>query len=128
MEQKEILENNKLIAEFMGGIKRDKREEVDPIYIFTNFTFYKADLEPDYMGESYLEHDYNCNYCYLSEMKFNFSWDWLMPVVEKIEIIAHPSGPFRVLETSYNSILLNTRLKDTYCNVVKFIKWYTESE
>lgn len=51
MNDQEIIEGNKLIAEFMG------------------------------MGEKFLPMDYE----HENGVRYHSSWDWLMPVVEKIE-------------------------------------------
>ena len=51
MEQKQIIEGNKIIAEFMGKTRR-----------------YETTIEIFY-----------------DNLKYHSSWDWLMPVVEKIE-------------------------------------------
>lgn len=60
MEKEEVLKGNKLIAEFMG-------KNVNPI-----------DSKPVYE----LEHIYGL--MGLNDLKYNSSWDWLMPVIEKI--------------------------------------------
>ena len=62
MTQEEIFKYNKIIASFMGY----KREFVDHGRYDT--------------GKGYYSHS-------LSELQFNSSWDWLIPVIEKIEEI-----------------------------------------
>lgn len=62
MSEQEILECNKLIAEFMGGILKSNRFEIPKEYIWIPFE----------------------NLCKISNLKYNSSWDWLMPVVSKI--------------------------------------------
>lgn len=58
---KTIEQKNRMIAEFMG---------LEPLYSDPkNFIFYRP-LN---------------NYIYINCMQYNSSWDWLMPVVEKIE-------------------------------------------
>ena len=68
--EKQIIENNRLIAEFMGwvltnGFEGDIRYNV-PKKVFTDPRL-----------------------CYIepARMLYHSSWDWLMPVVEKIESI-----------------------------------------
>lgn len=66
MTQEEILEGNKLIAEFMGFAYLD------------DFNY----PEQNEVGWYNSEGD-----CCGKELYFHSSWDWLMPVVEKIENI-----------------------------------------
>lgn len=81
-------------------------------------------------------------------VKYRISWDWLMPVVEKIESIYNEHhGYFGVYISSnsctiqgtklhlslkdskyggvyFNEMTLNSKLESTYSAVVKFIQWY----
>mgnify|MGYP003651644398 FL=1 len=59
---------NKLIAEFMGGYTPYER--------FGNST----------------EYYYNGGYVYLNDMHFHTSWDWLMPVLKKINLQLNPDN------------------------------------
>jgi hypothetical protein len=59
--------DNELIAEFMGFTKDSK-----DLYLIDDYSL---------RGED----EYQATY--VSEMKFNTSWDWLMPVTEKISDI-----------------------------------------
>jgi len=59
-------ESNVFIAEFMG-FKKDAVKN-----------FYRV---PKYYIETILWKDW----CTINEFEFDFSWNWLMPVVEKIE-------------------------------------------
>ena len=63
MKTNEILNGNKLIAEFMG---------------LSYCTKYQ------YEGW-YKNHEHNYRICGFDGLKYHSSWDWLMPVVEKIE-------------------------------------------
>ena len=60
------MKDNKLIAEFMGFTKDSK-----DLYLIDDYSL---------RGED----EYQATY--VSEMKFHTSWDWMMPVVEKIEM------------------------------------------
>lgn len=65
----EISEKNKLIAEFDGWVIEVGMESVfNPFYTKDN----------------------GLNIVQLSNIKYNTSWDWLMPVVEKIEFTWNP--------------------------------------
>ena len=103
---KDVLEGNKLIAEFMA-------EEPEVL---------KRDLKRAGTLES---------------MQFHKSWDWLMPIVEKIDSII-PDDSFVTIE--YNRCLItvldggfdidvigNSRIEATYKAVVEFIKWYNSN-
>ena len=81
MTQEEIIEGNKLIAEFMYP-HRDKRRKDYP------FPFPVIEIVPaeDIIGygkvsEGEIKHHSGIP----NMMKYHSSWDWLMPVVEKIE-------------------------------------------
>jgi len=104
------MENNKLIAKFMG-----LRYVSDPIsptgYGWTN-------------GKTPVSID----------LKYNSSWDWLMPVVEKIEDAATDTYveisessteiwgyPFRI------NIYKESKIESVYDAVVEFIKWYNKN-
>lgn len=88
-------ENNKLIAEFMG-LESDR-------YYYTN-----ADGSEDYV-------DYQND-----EMHFDTSWDWLMPVVEKIEQV-HEGVPQELINLS-----LFSTIDEVYNAVIEFIKQYNK--
>lgn len=81
---------------------------------------------------------------------FHLQWDWLMPVVEKIESINDPHhGFFGVFISAnsctiqgtnlrtdkkqtppvyYNNIIVNDKLSSTYTAVATFIHWYNVTE
>jgi hypothetical protein len=99
MTQKEINEWNKLIAEFMGRSITERHGEV---------------LYADWDG--------------LHSVKYNESWGWLMPVVEKIELI-NPNGFW--MQSWFEDVPLvdvngakTERITVTYRAVVEFIKWH----
>lgn len=115
METTEILESNKLIAEFMGGKKDSGRTE----------WFYFSTIGK-YIRETDL--DYNC------------SWDWIMPVVEKIDQIGASVIIGRMFcEIGYTDPLNQSKgfkvriasgVKINAINgaVIDFIKWYNENQ
>ena len=80
-------DNNKLVAEFMGD------------------TFYPE-----------VQHWYDSHGSFIGDaLKYHTSWDWLMPVVEKIENIS-------------GELILSTNLENTYPEVVEFIKQYNDEK
>lgn len=91
-------ENNKLIAEFMGC--------THPFNNVTDATLYNV-------SHGTFE---------LSDLRYDVSWDWLMPVVQKIgdEYYNTPfDETYSHLTEQYENIWT---LEDTYRAVVEFIK------
>ncbi len=117
MEQEKIIEGNKLIAEFMGMIPFEnpyrKITKEDGFYRRFN-----EDGSIDIIGD----------------LNFNLSWDWLMPVVEKIDGF---DGVTVTMRGSKTVIILNdhknischtiVRINSTWRVVVDFIKWYNQN-
>jgi len=107
-------ENNKLIAEFMGVVFHDDENQ-----------YY--DNNGLYIGE---------------ELHYHTSWDWLMPVVEKIESLDYDFqigggiGVARIVDVSLNrtevmreiEVSYPTKLEATYNAVVEFIKELDKEE
>lgn len=56
------------------------------------------------------------------DLKFDTSWDWLVPVVDKISGIAHPMAAQTVIAAQAN--LLNIDI--AFRAVVNFVKWYKD--
>lgn len=137
---KNNIENNKLIAEFMGMKSHFKKGGLTKVY-----------LNGENVG---IEQDWECYYPKLNksitpiEMKYHNSWDWLMPVVEKIETLFNDGidvdifsdgtviTQHRFEENEYLTegeeivrltkaeIEFDTKIEHTYQAVVEFIKWY----
>ena len=126
-------ENNKLIAEFMGVTLKDNKFYID-------FDKHKENL---HHSICVFEGVANSPIYELEErkLKFHCSWDWLMPVVEKIEDIDEEDDDntkrFNVIiEQCVCSIIENhtsegfpiqdgdTKIEAVYKAVVEFIKWY----
>ena len=108
MEKETIKENNKLIAEFMGG------HVVDEIFI---------------CNESTESHNERCLHHYnISQAKYHSSWDWLMPVVEKCysmdEYFKYKEETERQFYPS--GIELSTKIESVWLACVEFIKWYNK--
>ena len=71
------------------------------------------------------------------ELNYNSSWDWLMPVVEKIESLSivcfeknlQEEGDYQALFTKGNDIFIchyaDTSIEATYKAVVEFIKQHS---
>ena len=67
-------------------------------------------------SEGFNLYDYNGCHYKVDELMFYDSWDWLMPVVEKIERLNELIGAH----------ILSTDIDKTYHGVVKFIKEYNK--
>lgn len=127
MTQEQIIEGNKLIAEFMGAV-------------VNNYTLGEYEM---YGIVSCLEDGENEQHFFIpNEMLFHYSWDWLMPVVDKIEsIIFNKDNSFNVTIGSTNFCVIQdsngevyesiedyreSKLLTTYVAITEFIKWYNE--
>ena len=103
MNKQEILEGNKLIAEFMG----EKYHET-------------GSMSQSSRTVKYVPH--------ISELKFYSSWDWLMPVVREIWELdcEHEKQDEHFIEMQ--NCLPLVELNSAYTSCVKFIKWYNKNK
>lgn len=139
-------ENNKLIAEFMGYKGTyDEHNYPNNDRDLANADFYKTvpfDFKPKSMFEGL-------------ELRYHSSWDWLMPVVEKISRVPNrnENGLFAYevmfsinpitgveVEDIYNrnfgsekgflkqNFYKGSLIENTYKAVVEFIKWYNSAQ
>lgn len=136
--EKEISEGNKLIAEFMGGVCSNYADGSKG-WIIPNLT--KNGVEGDEKS-----------------LKFHSSWDWLMPVVEKIGKTIIPKDWLKAgwdlsVHYSIHSVGVSFEIGDhdlhitdsgieakmwdniskepitrTWLAVIEFIKWYNENK
>lgn len=108
-------EGNKLIAEFMGA-------EIDGLnYRVVAYDNIKVCMHP-------------------AQLKYHNSWDWLMPVVEKIESLGANvligrmlcdikyTNPLNEDEIFEIRIVSGIKINAVNGAVVKFIKWYNENK
>ncbi len=115
MKTEEIIEGNKLIAEFMG-------------YKFTAGDCVIDDVRATTMPIS----DWG---------KYHSSWNWLMTVVEKIESISdNPCIQFEIMicmnvcqiqseeEIDIANVDSTTKIKAVWLAVIEFIKWYNKNK
>ena len=109
MKSSEILEGNKLIAEFMGFISNGNMYQC----CFGNVNKYSN----------------------LVSMSFHKSYEWIMPVVEKIESLNYTSEIYTLSCNTttafysggvvvYKTKLQNSKIESIYRAVVGFILWY----
>ena len=117
-------ENNKLIAEFMAVYPKDTTKSP-----YLPSPFYAG------AGASW---DETSKQKLMPQLQYHDSWDWLMPVVEKIETILHDDSTVHI---EYNrcwidhyeawaiiDVVHNSRLEAVYKAVIEFIKWYNENK
>jgi len=99
-----IKENNKLIAKFMGGVLSSAPNLINLPQTRGDANIYSVKGSETLPNGTYSLHR-------LSELKYHTSWDWLIPVVEKIHKLG---GDYDFFST--------INLKDTYQSVTKFIE------
>ena len=101
------IENNKIIAEFMGYIDNGCSEEGFLINPITNF-----DEE-------------------INDLRYHLDWNWLMEVVEKIyqtELYYNKYIDFNASMFTDGKIEVSTKIDLVYNQCVEFIKWYNEQK
>lgn len=103
-------ENNKLIAEFMGA-EKTHIQSVGDIYCPV----------PSKNGSEYED-----------KLQYQTSWDWLMPVVDRIETLSGklPThiGNIPNDEDWESNNFLSTNINATYKAVVEFINQYNKNQ
>ena len=131
MTEEQILEGNKLIAEFMGASEDNYPENIpNGVEVWGN----------------------PMSIINIGKYKYDTSWDWLMPVVEKIEslsfnvvigfntycgiiksqkLINDKTPRFESVEVVRESNIIYTKSSDkkiegVFICILKFIKWYNE--
>jgi hypothetical protein len=122
------IENNKLIAEFMGCIIKDENGNLP-----TESSQHKLFVEEEWDKLNV------CSPYSPNGVEYHTSWEWLIPVVEKIESLnvvcfeknLQEEGDYQCLFTKGNDIFIchyaDTSKEATYKAVVEFIKWYNET-
>jgi len=100
------MENNKLIAKFMG-----EKEVCTGMYRLEQHKYLKR-IPYEYGCEEVCDFE-------LSEMKYHSSWDWLMPVIEKI----NRDTDCYVFAEDYG-----TNINYAYQEAVKSIKKYNKQK
>ena len=116
------MKENKLIAEFMGRIKTF--DIVDNDTYRGEVTLSKGLIKEQIDSEiSHFEDRYSVTSIAIEEnLKYHESWDWLMPVVEKIEQV-HEGVPQELINLS-----LFSTIDEVYNAVVEFINQYNKTK
>jgi hypothetical protein len=115
MEDKVILEGNKLIAEFMGM----------EYHWYPKNNYYARPQHTFFEGNKIWG---------IEDLKFHSSWDWLMPVIERIESLGYrweigmsTTSPYHYCKIwSIGSIEGISPLDAIYGACIEFIKWYNK--
>ena len=127
MKDNNVAEGNKLIAEFMGMSS----------YTTEYDTFYKK-------GQGCTPENYNYHELHL---EYHTSWDWLMPVVEKIDSLGYSTTiasdmrkgitdrycaevikPEKITETLLYKYHPTSKIEAVWLAIVEFIKWYNSQQ
>ncbi len=116
-------ENNRLLAEFMG--LKPKLESPD-VYSYSDMPFFSVrESCPEKVMESISKY-----------VKYNSSWDWLMPCVDKIEKLLPDDSVITIEYKNCYIPVLNdkvpftiegsgeTKIEAVYNACVEFVKWY----
>lgn len=141
MVKKDIREGNKLIAEFMGFKYFPYKKEIQEnskthnlVYqkfgwrlkngdpnrgLHIKFTSYPTDFkDTNYLGRSH------------NDLKYNSSWDWLIPVIKiirntkefkELDIIPIEFGDDNMIKG-----LIIQDINTTHKGVIQYIKWYNK--
>mgnify|MGYP003627473207 CR=1 len=102
---KEMMENNQIIAEFMG-CKHSKYEDM---------------------------YSLGCGDFHYEDLAYDYDWNWLMPVIEKIESLGYvftiQGGKAEYGETISETrcFIAEDKMSSTYKAVVEFIKEYNQN-
>lgn len=124
MSEKDIIKGNELIAEFMG---------IDKGYSFGWI--------PNINEMSDGFYNFICSKMrrktwYVKELKFNSSWNWLMPVVEKVEFesahfveIKGNTATVHNIDLTYScDAVAATKIEAVWLACVAFIEWYNRNK
>lgn len=117
-----IVENNKLIAEFMGWTKRgcDYLYPREFYYLYQPYNIYEFEG-----GQYNYEEDE-------TGLKFHSSWDWLMPVVEKIskavqfKTVDECTREEWITSTNLTRLTITSDIETVYNAVIHFVMWYSK--
>jgi hypothetical protein len=138
------MEENKLIAEFMGFRKVSCiRSENGKYFDYSLPDGFDLILEEEIEIESQLGWGLvSKDTVFISDLIFHSDWNWLMAVVDKIESFVDDDKCAKynfIIEQSFVEIIDNntsdtivetdeeTKMKSIYQAVIKFIKWYEQN-
>ena len=146
MKPKEIIESNKLIAEFMGAkntpiIGGEVLHPISGHIISYKNEIYQADFNTVEGINNIPPSERKRYFRYFEEdLKYHSSWDWLMPVVENIEGIGadiligrmfceikfrFPLSPEKEFDVR---IVSGIKMNAIHGAIIEFIKWYNQNK
>lgn len=156
MTQEQKIENNKLIAEFMGGKKRYFIEEkygtwwgekisntphmfhgaVIAFSIPTNVNGKQLTKPMAIQHYAWQLTPKSVMWVFDQWLKYHESWDWLMPVVKNIkDYLQNLERPSRnhcckgdMIEVDIQCHLWSIDIEKTWASCVDFINWYNEKQ
>lgn len=110
MNSTEIIEGNKLIAEFMGAVTPKTAPEIILSYIKNDEVWYGDNTTPNGQYESAFK---------IFDLKYHSSWDWLMPVVDKITEL---SGKKQIDDKYALWMFITNDIESVWYKTIEFIK------
>ena len=123
MDKDYVLNGNKLIADFMEWKPIACNSPKDNYYIPDGF---------ELIIEEETTHESNWGWfliqqdeCSIKDMKFNTSWDWIMPVIYKIKWIENLDDE---IYSEIDDALSNVLIEQVFEEVIEFIKWYNNEK
>ena len=123
----ETIEKNRLIAQFMGCEPTPDALDRSVLAYYIGDVIINADNSKNENDE---------NVFHPEDMQFHTDWNWLMPVIRKIEEL----GNDVLITTNYIQISydegeqfividdLNIKIDSVYNAVIEFINWYNENK
>tara|TARA_R100000773_G_scaffold17822_1_gene16179 strand:- start:8712 stop:9062 length:351 start_codon:yes stop_codon:yes gene_type:complete len=111
--------NNKLIAEFMNYPKCSD--------YWNDGRFLEEDYKDYYYVRGQYDACYNSSNFHVNDMKFGLSWDWLIPVIEKIQdnYIENPELDYKYIDEIRLAV---PNIQEVHYLIVEFIKDYNDGK
>lgn len=124
-----IIEYNKIIAEFMGA---------KPCKDWQGYDGYEHKDWHHLQWSNRFQDNLELNSYRYSDLWYHSDWNWLMSVVKKVEDTKDSQGYSTIVEIwkngcrivfgndtqSFDYILAKTKIEAVWLSVVEFIKWY----
>ena len=108
MSENEIIEANRLIAVFMGGVF-----ETNLPFAYTKSGWFCTPAN-NHMSIAQ-DHD----------LKYHLLWEWIMPVAKKCRFETNIlNEEFSNLDSAIQNSLCNCEISNVFDTVIDFIKWY----